>query len=70
MNTHTPIWLINCKTPSDSLGKTKSDAPGHNQPSNDGPSRMPAVISPITAGCPNRVNNEPNRRVAKMMAMN
>ena len=50
MKMQTPIWLNNCSVPSDSVGKMKPDAAGQTQPNSEGPSRMPAVISPITLG--------------------
>ena len=70
MNRQTPIWLSNCKVPNECAGKIKLNAWGHSQPSKDGPSKMPAAISPMTAGCPNLRNIAPTVRVAARMTMN
>ena len=40
---------------------------GEIRPSSDGPSRIPAVTSPITGGCPMRRNRLPARRAAAVM---
>ncbi len=67
MNSSTPIWLSNCKGASAAGGNRKARACGHNRPSRDGPSRMPAKISPITAGWPIRRKTRPSRRAAAMI---
>src|SRR6202040_1150226 len=55
--------------PIESLGNTKLNASGHTHPRSDGPSRIPAAISPITGGCPNRANSAPTVRVATIMTI-
>src|SRR5438874_12315489 len=66
----TPIWLNNRSTCNDSPANTNANAPGQSQPSNDGPSKIPAVISPITAGCPNFRKIAPTIWVATKITMN
>ena len=50
INKSNPIWLNCCNVPIDSFGKTKPKVVGNKAPTNEGPSTMPAIISPITAG--------------------
>ncbi len=45
-----PIWLKNCRLPTDCGGKRNAVQPGKYTPASEGPSSMPAAISPITAG--------------------
>ena len=54
--------------PSDSRGKRNWEKSGANRPRTDGPSRMPAKISPTTIGCPMRLKSSPTmRQVMRMM---
>src|SRR5262245_8358107 len=62
MNRQTPIWLSNRSVGRDEGVKKYWKASGHNQPKSDGPSRMPAIISPITAVWPNRMTRPPQMR--------
>ena len=45
-----PIWLKNFKFPKDSTGNNAAENPGKYIPNKDGPSTIPAIISPITDG--------------------
>ncbi len=46
----TPIWLKALRKPRLAGGNKYAESPGAIQPSSDGPSRMPANISPTTRG--------------------
>ena len=48
-------------------GEEKLNAWGASQPKSDGPSRIPAIISPTTAGWPTRVNNPPITEAARII---
>ena len=50
--------------PKESDGKTKAKEAGTRSPNKEGPSRMPAAISPTTAGWPNRLKTQPMARDA------
>ena len=65
MNTATPTWLSSRSTSSDAPEKMKLKPRGQSHPSSDGPSRMPAVISPTTTGSPSLRKIEPTARVAE-----
>ncbi len=54
-----PIWLRNCRFPKDSTGKSAAENSGKYIPKSEGPSTMPAAISPITVGCPILVKIQP-----------
>src|SRR5262249_24159520 len=45
-------WLSNLRAPIEEIGNKKDNAFGNNMPSNDGPRKIPAIISPMTGGCP------------------
>jgi hypothetical protein len=45
-------------------GKRNCMASGASQPSNEGPRKIPAAISPITAGCPIRLKRLPSSLAA------
>src|SRR5438552_6735721 len=47
--------------------KTKRNTLGASRPKNEGPRRMPAIISPTTAGCPQRTKIQPTTPEAPMM---
>src|SRR5215218_5219940 len=64
MNTSSPTWLMELRNPSESGGKRRADAAGAIHPRNDGPSRIPATISPTTCGCPIRRKRSPTPRAA------
>jgi hypothetical protein len=49
-----PIWDTTPISETVSGGNTNRETSGASRPSSDGPSRMPATVSPITGGCPNR----------------
>jgi len=68
MNRMRPTWLSMLSSVSESFGKTAPDVWGAAQPSNDGPSRMPAAISAITMGWRMRRARRPMRREALMMS--
>ncbi len=70
MNKHTPIWLRIPSTPMESFGNTNAKASGASRPNSDGPSRMPAAISPTTAGCPIHTNSRLTSRDTAMIASN
>ena len=50
MNSTRPIWLITFSGTSDDGSNRNSNAPGKKWPSTEGPSTIPATISPITPG--------------------
>jgi hypothetical protein len=56
INNISPIWLKKWRFLSDSTGKRNSVNEGKIQPSIDGPKNIPAIISPITTGCPILLN--------------
>ncbi len=64
MNNTSPISLTMERVPSDSLGKIAPANPGQMAPHTDGPRRMPAPISPMTAGWPALRNSQPAARVS------
>ena len=49
-----------------SFGNSSACTSGDMRPSNVGPSRIPAVTSPITRGCPIRTATLPSRRAESM----
>src|SRR5450432_2844189 len=67
MKRQTPIWLKSRSGSRDAGAKTKWKAPGARSPKRDGPSRMPAIISPTTAGCPMRTTRAPAMHAAAMI---
>src|SRR5688572_21139182 len=50
-----------------SAGNSAPGSPGNSRPRTVGPSRIPATISPITAGCPIFLASAPKDRAATMM---
>ena len=62
-----PIWLKNCKLPKDSFGNKAAENSGKYIPTNDGPKTIPAIISPITDGCPIFLKTHPNKRATKII---
>ena len=69
INKSNPIWLNCCNVPIDSFGKTKPKVVGNSAPTSEGPSTMPAIISPITAGWFMALNKKPNNfTVLKIMS--
>ncbi|MCY1461041.1 hypothetical protein D9M71_786570 [compost metagenome] len=62
-----PIWLKNCKFPKDSFGNKAAENSGKYIPTKDGPKTIPAIISPITDGCPIFLKNHPNKRATKII---
>ena len=62
-----PIWLKNCKFPKDSTGNKESENSGKYKPSKDGPRTIPAIISPITDGCPIFLKTQPKKRATTIM---
>ena len=70
MKRQMPTWLSKRSVPRDSAGKTKANAPGASRPNSDGPSRMPASISPTTAGKPMRTKIRPSTRQAAITTSN
>jgi hypothetical protein len=54
MKSTRPIWLRPCKAGRLAAGKRRPYQDGAIQPRNEGPSNSPAMISPITGGCPSR----------------
>jgi hypothetical protein len=54
MKYNRPIFANSWKAPKEAVGKTVVKKPGI-WPNADGPSRMPAMISPTTAGCRARI---------------
>jgi len=61
MKTSSPSWPREPTWPRTSGGRRYSLACGQIPLSRDGPSRMPATISPMTAGCPSRRAAAPPR---------
>ena len=64
-----PNWLRIVMLPSDSIGKRNPETSGDRCPKTEGPSTIPATISPITVGCPIFWNNQPNRRHVSRIVM-
>ena len=64
-----PIWLKNCKFPSDSFGNNMLEYSGKYMPTSDGPSTIPAIISPMTLGWPIFLNSQPKKRATKIMVI-
>ena len=52
INRISPNWLRIVMLASDSTGKRNPEASGSKCPSTDGPSTIPATISPMTVGWP------------------
>ena len=78
MSTSMPVSASNRRTPTSanapstafcegSIGKTACCAAGQTRPKNEGPSRIPAMSWPITAGWPRRWAASPSRREASRM---
>ncbi len=67
MNRQTPIWLNSRSVSNEAGAKTNENAPGARKPNREGPSRIPAAISPTTAGWPSRAKTPPMMRDAPMM---
>src|SRR4030095_15667494 len=67
MNNTTPNWLSTPSVVIEVEGKRNAAAEGHIQPKTEGPSTMPATISPITGGCPIRRKIAPNTFATTMM---
>ena len=65
----TPIWLSRLSVVSEAGGNRKSIAWGASHPSNEGPRAIPAIISPITGGCPILRKTAPNNRAAMIITM-
>ena len=68
MNKISPNW--ESKFSCSSTGGANSTAwlPGHIQPSNEGPSKMPPIISPITGGWPRPRTSRPSSFVTTMIS--
>ena len=62
-----PIWLKNCKLPNDSFGNKAKENSGKYRPNKDGPSKIPAKISPMTVGCPIFLKNHPKKRATRII---
>ena len=58
-----PIVLRTSKGASDGFGKSLANVCGSNRPKNEGPSRIPPTISPITRDCPTLRARQPHARV-------
>ena len=67
MNRINPIWLSVPSAGSEAGGNRNAPAAGHDQPSTEGPSTMPAAISTTTRGCPKGRKALPIRRVKPMI---
>ncbi len=70
MNRITPTWLSMRNTPNEDAGNRNADAPGKNVPTTDGPRTIPAIISPMTAGCPNLTKIAPKILASRMIRIN
>lgn len=62
MKSISPNWLSMLMLPKDSAGKRNADTLGIRLPKTDGPSMIPATISPMTVGWPIFTKSHPNRR--------
>jgi hypothetical protein len=62
MKRTSPTWLSAYRVPRLFVGKSASMVPGEIRPSSDGPSRMPAIISPTTSGWPTNLTATATRR--------
>ncbi|MCY1240668.1 hypothetical protein D9M72_535240 [compost metagenome] len=62
-----PIWLKNCKFPREAAGKRVSLNSGKYNPNKEGPSTIPAIISPTTEGCPIFLQIHPKNRATKII---
>src|ERR1035438_3003743 len=70
MNSTRPSWLSAYNSPRLFAGNRPCIAAGEIRPSRDGPSRMPAAISPITSGWPAKRNAAAiSRAVARITAI-
>jgi hypothetical protein len=65
----TPIWLNNFSVPIEGSGKRNDKVEGDSIPNKEGPRRIPATISPTTAGCPTFRKSLPNSLAAITMTM-
>jgi|GEM_PF-6667785 len=70
MNRQTPIWLISLSVPRESAANTNRKGSGAIKPNSDGPKRIPATISPTTAGCPHLTKAMPTIRETAMITSN
>ena len=64
-----PIWLKMLSDSSESGAKRNPNVSGKKWPSSDGPSTMPATISPITPGWPRYLNSHEKIRMATRSEM-
>ena len=60
-----PNWLNILMLLKEATGKIKAEISGNKFPKTEGPSTIPATISPITVGCPSFKKNHPKRRQAR-----
>ena len=60
INNINPTWLKNWRLINDDTGNRKAEKLGKNKPKTEGPRIIPAIISPITVGCPNLLKMIPN----------
>ena len=67
MYSTTPTWLNRRKIGMEDAGNNNVWLAGQNSPSSEGPSTMPANISPMTDGWPILPNSQPTIRVAPTM---
>ena len=63
------ISLKNFKFPNDSTGNKAIENSGKYKPNKEGPKTIPAIISPITDGCPIRLKTHPKNRATKMIVI-
>ena len=62
-----PIWLRNWRLGREVAGKRNVENAGKKRPIRDGPKKIPAIISPITAGCPILPSSHPKSRPVEIM---
>ena len=67
INNIKPIWLRNWRFINEAGGNKNFENSGKSNPNNDGPSTMPAIISPITVGCPIFIISQPNNRAIRII---
>src|SRR5690606_35762389 len=69
INRINPIWLKNCRLPKEASGNKAAEKSGKYMPKKEGPKTIPAMISPITEGCPIFLKSQPNSLATNMMTI-
>ena len=69
MNRTRPIWLNRFRFVSEFTGKRCANNSGKKYPRREGPSTIPATISPITPGCPMYLKRNENTRTVSRITM-